>query len=447
MHTHSIRPTWRGRALIATLTLAAGTVATLPSAADAVPVATVATASGVQIVDSTSYPDGSGGTAVMGTLLNMSGRTLENVRVVVDQVDASGSVLASTVAPALLDRLDTGEWSPFQTYLGPVPGTIRWVLRAPAGDQAISPANHRFTTKVIETYADSDGLQHVYGSVRNDNTAPATRVSVAAMFRDAVGAPVGADWAVVDSQQFLSLAPGEVGYFDVMRYGGPAHATVDLVAEASNDPSPVPTAVTLTGGGGSVGYRQPIPVQVHVVKRGTDTPVAGADVDLLVLHSCHPKSGWGISRHGVTDAAGTAAISVAGETCNVTYRAQTPTTVARIGSTSDTSVSAVVGARPTLSASPSTLVGTTALFDVWTDSPGKVTIQMKKGKRWVDVVQLRTRKKRLYGGGTAYNGMVEGVAPVAGKVRFRALAAATAVNGAGPSNVEVVHVWRTLTRP
>jgi hypothetical protein len=417
----------------------------LTPAADAAPLAVAAAAPGVQIQDSSSYADGFGGTVVLGTLLNTSGRTLETVRVLVDQVDASGAVLASTVVPALLDRLDTGERSPFQTYLGPVPGMVRWVLRGPAGDQAVSPANHRFTTHVIETYTDPDGLQHVYGSVRNENTGPATRVGVAAMFRDAAGAPVGADWSIVQSAQMLRMAPGELGYFDVMRYGGPAHATVDLVADAGNDPSPLPTEVSMVGGGGSVAYEQPIGVGIRVTKRGTDTPVPDVAVDLLVLHACRAKFGWGVSRHGVTDASGTAVIQVSGEYCNVSYRAAVPATGAITGSESAGSVSTVVGARPSLSASPSTVVGSTALFDVWTETAGKVTIQMRKGKRWVDVATLRTHKKRLGGGGVGYNGMAEGVVPVVGKVRFRALAAATPVNGAGPSNVVVVKAWPTLT--
>lgn len=436
----SVRPTmstWRVHALAAVLALSFAGAAGLMAPAQAAPTAVVS-ASGVQVVGTYDYVGEFGLRTVLGTLKNVSGRTLENVRVMVDQTDASNQVIASTTVPVLADRLDTGESSTFETTLAPVPGAVAWSLRSPAGDAAVSPANHRFTTTITGTYTDEYGLAHTTGTVRNDNTGPATYVSVGATFVNGVGNPVATDLTFVDSSTFLRLAAGEVGTFDVARYGGPSHSSVQLVAEAGNDPSPLPTTVSIISGGGTARSDRGITATGRVVKRGTDTGVAGVDV-LMDTYSAYNKT-WVPATRVTTDANGNVRASAQPQRNNTTLRLRVPGSDTVAGSESGTVFTAVT---PVLNITGSAdgMAGDEIVLNIESRYSGKVEIQRKDGKRWVKVGTKTLKQHRLATSqhkpyeyhyiGLAYPKL----SSKPGKVEFRVVLPATALNAAGVSNV------------
>lgn len=441
----SVRPTarrpWRVHALVASLAVTFAGAAALTAPAQAAPAA-VASASGVEVVTTYDYVDEYGMHTVLGTLRNVSGRTLENVRVVIDQTDANHQVLASTVAPVLADRLDTGEASTFEAFLGPVPGVVGWSLRSPGGDPAVSPANHRFTTTITGGYTDEVGLAHTTGTVRNDNTGPATYVSIGATFFNGVGNPVGTDLTFVDSPTFLRLAGGEVGTFDVVRYGGPSHSSMTLFAEAGNDPSPLPTALSITTGGGSIPSNRGITVTGRVVKSGTDTGAAGVDV-VMDTYSAYGKT-WVPAASGTADGSGNVRLWVPPQRNNTTVRLRVPGTATVSASESGTAFASVTPVLE-LSGSRDLQIGSQGVFHVDSPYSGTVQLQRKAGKRWVTVGTKRLKQLRKATSQTPpyeyhYVAWMYPQMTKVGKFQFRAVLPVTALNGVGISNTFTVKV-------
>jgi hypothetical protein len=294
----------------------------------------------------------------------------------------------------------------------------------------------------VDSYTDEFGLQHVIASVRNNNSGYATRVSVGATFKDSAGTPVGTDWALVASTESLRMAPGEVGHVDVMRYGGPAHATVDLVAEGANDPSPLPTSVSISGGGSFMANKG-ITATGRVVKRGTDTGIAGLPVAVLTYSAYEKK--WVPSPGGlsVSDARGNLRIAVPEQPFNTTIKLRV-TPEGGVSASESGTVLATVVPPLKIRGDQGVEVGSGTFVKIESRyTGGPVEIQRKEGKRWVKVATARLTKHRLNFSADPqfeYRGRVEVATPRAGRIQFRAITRATQLNGAAVSNTIRVRV-------
>ncbi len=373
------------------------------------------------------------GSVVTGEVENTSARTLESVRVMLDQLDAAGNVLGSTTAFALAERLDPGERTAFKGYLLPLPGFVNWNVRNVVGDFAIKPANHNFTLAVTGSYLDEYGFRHIEGTVRNDNTGPASAVTVNAQFFDGA-ATTDAEWTYPDSD--LTMAPGEVAPFEIMRVDGVPHTSVVLSADANNDPSPLPTVVSVSGGGSTRHDRQ-VEATGRVVKRGTDVGVAGVHVEMHT-YSAYSRQ-WVVSGGGATDANGTVRVYTPPQRHNTTVRLRVPATDKVSASESGTVFTTVTPAL-SLQGSRDLQIGGGAVLSFQSAYSGTVEIQRKDGKKWVKVGTKKLKKHRIATSQKPpyqyhYIGWAHPPVVKVGKVQFRVVLPATALNGTGVSNV------------
>lgn len=415
-----------------TVALAAGVLATAEAPARAA-ISVSGPGDAVQVLSTNHVVDEFGLVAVMGEAQNSSGRTLESVRVVIDQYDVAGNVLDTTVAPVLAARLDGGEKSAFKAYLAPVPGASRWAVRRALGDPAISPANHRFTFAITGNYTDEFGFPHIVGTVRNDNTGPATMVGVNATFFDLAGKVVDAEWTVAESSEFLRMAPGETGTFDVARMDGPSHSSVVLTGDAGNDPAPLPTVWSAVSGGGTAKNSQAsVPMGGRLVKRGTDTGVPGAVIALL---RDDINSQWEKVGDGVTDDNGVVNFKL-GNLYNSTYRLSLLASPAHEPAQSGT-VRLVVNASLAVDRTQVKLFPGNALFIKATlqyPPPGQsVTLQRWAGGAWKPLVSAKLT-------GDSYRFRIKGHQQKKGQTKYRVVSAASSWYGAGTSPVVNVTV-------
>lgn len=440
----STRTPRRLKALVVALVLPlAGLVATAPSADAVATVVAPPSASGIALVDSYSYVDPDiGDTVVTGVVQNTSGRTVDAVRIVIDQLDGQEQIQSTSYATALNMRLDAGEKSPFKAYLPPWLSPASWRIRLLEGDAAVSPANHRFTVLETATYTDENGLEHLEGLVRNDNTATATQVSIAATFLDAAGKIVDAEVGPVYSPQPLRLAAGEVGYFDLPRVDGPAHTSVTLVADAASDPSPLPVSVSISATP-VVGFGKAHTVTGRVVKRGTDTGVRTVPVDLLSQMA--GTSTWNSSPVW-TDANGRISFSYNAH-ANLTYRLRVPasaqTLPAESGSAKVVVGMEVLASAPKLTRAPKFPVSVGGSLGPVTS---RFVVQQRVSGAWVEVAQGRLKRKKIEGMKDSWtiSGQVMIKPKKFGKARYRVQVAATSMNGAGTSKAFTVNAQPLL---
>lgn len=209
--------------------------------------------SDIELIAATEFTDPSGVLTVVGEVRNSSGRTVDPVRIIVDQVDGAGRLLGSSPTFTMSQRLDDGESSPFKTYLVPARGYHHWQIRLIGADPAISPANRRFDFTIAKEYYDGDGLHHVEGTVRNLNSGRALLPVIVGSFHDGDGDLATAEYAVPDLGDRTDMEGGASAPFHLVRFDGPADlplGAVEFTGEARQRPQPAADHLDRRSGSG-----------------------------------------------------------------------------------------------------------------------------------------------------------------------------------------------------
>lgn len=246
----------------------------------------------------------------------------------------------------------------------------------------------------------------------------------------------GTDTGVRTAPVELLSQMGEVAEFEFLRFGGVTPTSIVLSADANNDPSPLPTTVTISGGGAARSDRG-LPATGRVVKRGTDVGVPGVDV-LMDTYSAYGKQ-WVASASATSDAYGTVRALAPAQRHNTTVRLRVPGTDRVAGSQSGTAFTTVMPVL-TLQGSRNLQIDGGAVFSFQSPYSGTVEIQRKDRKKWVTVGTKKLKKHRVATSQKPpyqyhYIGWAHPPVRKVGKVQFRVVLPATALNGAGLSNV------------
>lgn len=237
-------------------------------------------------------PNSSGGYDIVGEIQNQGSSIVGTIRVDFSFFDANNRLLSTDFTYARVDRLATGEKSPFSLSFDPVAGYDHFEYAL--SDQAFGALNHNFEIAVTNRY--NDGFDHIVGTIKNNNTTTAKFVEI-------VGTGYGADGkAVKDGRTFVNnssteLAPGTSATFDLILFENRPYSTFALIGQSPTAPSPAqgsspspsssPTSGPTSGPASPTNQTPSVVVNPSLVRFGQTANVTingspGATVDLYV---------------------------------------------------------------------------------------------------------------------------------------------------------------------
>lgn len=386
----------------------------VPSPASAAP--------GIELLSVQSYLGRGGEVEYAGQVVNHTGHTVSTVIIKVDERDSSGTSVGTDTSGSAESILDNGEVSGFWGTFAPPAGFDHVVVTSMNAAQGYSPANHNFTTTVTERVI-AGGELHLRGTIRNDNNAPTDYINVCATFFDASGKPVDVQGVAVQGPNG-SLAPGETVPFDIPMYDSTDAASYTVIGDSSQEPSPLPTTSTASGGGVRT-YGQRFSIKGHLTERGTPMNVRQAAVQLMAKTA--GSSTWAVAARGTTDNLGAVTFSPA-PAKNTSYQIVLPASSGQAGSTSPVLKATVNAALVSRLSATSVPLGHAVVLST-TVRPGEagrpVTLQRLVSGRWTNVASHTL---------TSSSGSTFSVRPSArGTYTYRTTVTATSTNGAGAS--------------
>lgn len=412
-------PKFRSAVAVALLTAVTVLPLAVPSPAAAAP--------GIELLSLQSYVDRGGDVEYAGQVVNHMGHTVNTVIIKVDERSSTGTSVGTTTAGSSLTRLDDGEVSSFWGSFAPPAGYDHVAVTSMNATQAYNPANNNFTTTVTDRVTDQGGDQHLKGTIRNDNNAPTSDINLYATFFDASGTPVDVKGTTVYGPDgSTTLAAGETVPFDIMlyTYDGPAEVSYKVIGDGGEDPSPLPTTLTASGGGVRT-YGQHVSIAGRLSKRGTPSVVQLAPVQLMSKTA--GSSTWVVAARSTTDYAGNVTFSPA-PAKNTSYQIVAPASSRQVGSASRVLTATVNAALVSRLSATSAPLGHAVTLTT-TVRPGEagrpVTLQRLVSGRWTNVVSHTL---------TSSSGSTFSVRPSArGTYTYRTTVTATSTNGAGAS--------------
>lgn len=213
--------------------------------APAVFLLTPASAAGpvITVLNSKGYVDPFDGDVIVGELQNTGDAASGLVEVDVTWLDAANNPIgnpeflaASTVEVIPPGTpLDRANRSPFRGRVTPPPAYDHYGLTT-ISTAANAALNHNFDVRVTSRSVDSNGYNHLLGTVTNLNDVTAEFVNVVVTLYDGNGK--ADDEAVELSSPNSSLAPGATGTFDaVSDSSGRSYATYTILAQSSTQGS------------------------------------------------------------------------------------------------------------------------------------------------------------------------------------------------------------------
>jgi 5-hydroxyisourate hydrolase-like protein (transthyretin family) len=364
--------------------------------------------------------------AVVGEIVNGTSTAKNPVYVQFNQYDRLGTKLSSDVIYTSLATIGPGERSGFRGSVQRALALYKFEFVIYAGE-AVHPADHNFTVTVTKTYRDTDGNDHVVGTVRNNNTVAVTPPVVHTTFytQDRTAINEVDDYVIPADQR--TMAPGEVGTFDVLRYDGSEYTSYAVVAESPDPPTPMPTSLRIACSG--LDYGQPLQVAGYVLERAVSTPAAGAHLQLFSRRTS--RAPWKFVGSGRTDSGGEVDFGPKGKkaTRNITFQFRMQPG-GGFATAQSASCLQVINAAVTRALSPrSVSVGSAARLTttvVPAEAGRTVTLQRLDGKRWVDVAHHRLNSDSA----TTFR-IVE---KSKGNRSYRTSVGPTTTNGAGQSD-------------
>jgi hypothetical protein len=237
------------RKLLVALAVAGTTILTPAVASAATGLAT--------LVSSSSYLDSVGYEHVVGEVKNVSAGNIEFIKINLDELDSSGTLLGTDFTYAQLDKMKSNEKSPFDVLFEPPMGYDHYRISSVTADATSSGVNHNFTVQQTNDYVDSAGYRHLVGTATNNNTTTAQFVQIIATMYDASGIVRDTDFTYVNTDDNSSLAPGQTASWEILHDAARPFSSVALIAESS-------TAPTSNGGSGAGSGQPPDVTSLHV---------------------------------------------------------------------------------------------------------------------------------------------------------------------------------------
>ncbi len=200
----------------------------------------------LSITSTSSWGPASGGYLhFVGTVRNDGNEPARFISIKLDLY--GGAVLLATTTTYTSVDLSPGETGSFSTLEKPPVGYDHFVASINSSSTAQSrDVNHNFLVQVTNTYT-SNNVEHIVGTVTNQNTTASEFVQVIATYYDSANTAV--DEAIDYVNSGTALAPGATQSFDVQRYLGssyraPSYDHYVLMAESSTPSSVISTTTT-----------------------------------------------------------------------------------------------------------------------------------------------------------------------------------------------------------
>lgn len=223
------------------LRLALTACATVISAVLAAVPGTGLAAGNLQLLSSSQWgPDAGGEIHIVGEVRNGASQPSEFNRVNFNFYDGSGTLLQTDFTYTEVDILAPGELSSFAEIFMPPATYDHYAIASLDSSATATLPNHNFATQITNQFTDLAGLQHVVGSVTNDNTNGGgdTYVKVVFAFYDCAGLADDSDFTYINSQP-PTLGPGASASFELIRpSGAPLYEAVAAMTQSSDAPSP-----------------------------------------------------------------------------------------------------------------------------------------------------------------------------------------------------------------
>jgi hypothetical protein len=236
----------------------------------------------LKVLSWSTYTDSVGYLWVVGEVENTGSVTAEFGQVDLAYEDGGGTLLATDEAFTLLDSINPGQKSPFETIAPPPSGYVQTVITGISDFSSSTPANTNFTTVVTNTYIDGSGFPNIVGTVTNDNTTTASYVEVVFTFYDSSGNVADADFTFIQPQP-PSLAAGQAADLQEIDTSGVPYSSYACVAYSDTPPStPVVTAKLTLSLSGLTSGAMTLGKRVTAAGNVTPTSLAGGTVTLTV---------------------------------------------------------------------------------------------------------------------------------------------------------------------